>query len=1023
MRCFGAIEAVGCLPSCSGRNFWSNLVLCKTVAVCSLLVLGATAVAQVQPSLRASGTAGEAPVLTINGVTSADNSAVVHLIRQGPLEINLSGTPGHRFGLFLSGDADGAINNGFFLKVWEPDLTTDSPVHSVFDGIGIDLVAANLPGYTTADFWGGIPAPFFVFNGSGSFHLSGKVPSQAFLADTDPSGATGPDNPILIPLESSAGNTVHLFFQVVSLDPSGTDFRIGNGIEAIFDEQLYNGVVHYSEGQDFNLTSFTMGSKQTFGNLYDLDLSGGPVSPLDQTGSDFSSDGFPANMDVWMITLAGESEVIDASTPANAPLGTETNPDDPDTHYTDIHDYASGLEFLAGTRPERNNENREYPRISLPGNRELFHWRKGGSPVQYGFGVLFKGSGKFRNLMPTGTVGLPFTETDTRSPWEVEVGVSPDGNRALVVLDASSAGFDQIYLLNLEDNGVFGNGLPNMPVVPGGISSLFRRSFEESIAFVADGSGGWVGFIESTDSTSTDVGLYPNYLFRIDATNGSVFSVLPGGGHSISRLDRNTYVSDDRNALCVIGGNSSSDEEVYSITNVTRFSHALVAIAGFDSNTKLMESNDARDGRAGWGHLSKDGSLFAFARAEGADNYPLIARTNGADAGSLETPVKDISFGGLFDTDSDYPNCQELFLTDDNETLLFFQGLTVSGSNQDRLDLFSYNRSSGVIHNLTRTINGVDYTGAGSLAYSGPWDVPAGSVTTDRSRFDPGGSFLNPDRTQRYYFRALRSVAGQLDRLNLIAISQEASADFELTNVTGTELEPRWGSPPPSHGAPDVKLIVQSGVEQTAGGMRIRRIGGTGVLKDWYFMTALLSDAPTPVALMEQLFMFDGSHPGPALKLTHYGTAMSPFTVLNNSRIVNVTPSRSDAKVGYIVNNGGSIYVSTQALIVQDLGSYGTPVCVPNPGSVPVFNKSYAAGSLHWRKVLPSGLVYVRGTVVRPTGIGAGSTDGIATGIDVYNPIDASPYFFTFEKPTLETAITVAAGGANRRASFIWGVR
>ena len=995
------------------------------IAVSLVLVTAQQAISQVQPRLIKGGVGGGMdPVLNVNGVSSVDNSGVVHLTRGAPLDILLTGSPGHSFGLFLSASANTAINDGFYLTVWQPDGTTRSPIHPALDGIGSDVVAGFLPGVSVSDFVGGLAAPPFQFDVAGSFRVLSRVPSRAVLVDTDPAGLTGPTIPIIFPLESSSGNTVRLFLQIVSLDPSGQDFRIGNGMELIFDQLLFSGTVLYSEGQDSNPNSSSMGSLQTLGRLGHADLSNDVPSGLDQSNSEFSGAGFPGNLDVWMVTLAGFSEVVNSSVPPNAPHGSEGDPGDPNSAYATIHGYSSGLEFLTGARPERNNENREYPRIALPGNRELFHWRKGGATPEYGFGVLFKDSGRFRNLTPPGSPGGPFTESSTRSPWEIEVGVSPDGDRAIAVLDRGSASFDSIYVFNLEEGLNFSNGFPLMDVTPPSGLGRFRRSFEESIAFVGDGLGGWVGFIESSDVSSTALSLYPDYLWRIDTDNGSIFQVLPFGTITPTRLDRNTFVSEDHNTLCVIGGTEANQENVFSVTAVTKFSHALIPISAFSSDTKLMESTNASNGQGGFSHLSRDGSVFAFARADGTKSFPMVARTNGADAGDIADLVEDVAMGGRFDTLSDFSHTQDLFVTDDNRTLLFFQGLLVSGAAVDRLDLFSYRLSDGLTHNLTRTISGTAYSGGSTLAYLGPWDLPAVSAGPDRPRFDPAGAFVTRDRGHRFYLRGSRDVGGQPDVLNLVAVSLREGDEFELTNVTGTEFEPRFGASPPTSGAPDVKALVFASVEQTGGRLRIRRVGGTGPFQDWYYMTALLSvPATSSESINEHLFLFDGAHPGPALQITHHGVNSPPFSVPNGTTITSVTPSQVDAKVAYILNRAGSGSAATQELVVQDLGGYGTQVRIPNPGSNPTFNRSITAGSLHWRKTAPTGLAYVSGTIVRPAGSGAGGTDGISTGIDVNNPINATPYFFTFEKPTIESRLAGAPVGSNRRAAFIWGLQ
>lgn len=981
--------------------------------------------AGVSASVRVGQTA-VTPSMTINGVTSTDNTGEVHLTRQSLVTIELTGTPGVQFSLYLSRDANLA-NPDFFLRPWVPTAppNVNSPIHIVFEGIGVNYVVNNLPGLELSDFTIVPSSPVFKFDSNGRFVVTALLPDQALLVDNDPVGPTGPGRPFVLPLESTQTFNSFLYFQVVSFNNQGGGILVGNGMKMVFDALEYPGTVVYSEGQDANQASIIMGSKQNLGRLVHPDLSDGQGVAVNTALSDFSAGGFQNNTDIWMINLAGQGEITDPSLPPNSNYGLESSPGNPDFLYTTMHTYSSGLEVNTGTRPERNNDNKEFPRISLPGNKELFHWRNGGSnPTQYGFGVLFRDSGRFRNLVPVNAPGWPFTGTATLSPWEVEVGVTPDGTRAMVILDATSNNHDKIFVLNLEEGGNFANGLPIADVTPGD-TTLVRRVFEESINFVHDGAGGWMGFVASSSNTSASTSLYADRLWKV-GMNGDLSSVrvLPTSSSSTtpSRMDRSTFVSDDHSTLCIIGGSTSTREDIWSITSVTRFSHAVLNITDFPITTPIMESNDTSDGKADWTRLSRDGSLLAFATGTTASNQPRVVMTNGSQAGAVPNIVVDVLNSGDFDLNGDFPNCVDLRFTDDNSHLVWFQGLYATFASSDRYDLFTYDLDAELVLNRTRTISGPEYTGPGSKAFAGPWDVPAASASTHRPNFDPGGSFLSANREFLILGRDARGIPGKLSQFNFVAMNIGSSLTFDMLNIFGKEFERSLDLGPPAFGTIELKTDATAAVEPTPGFFRLRRVGGNGGLRNWYYLCGRLVSYPSGDANIEQLFLFDGNNPGPALRLTNFSTSGTPFVVGNGSTITSVTPSKTEAKVAFILNRNDATTAATQNLIVLDLDQFAIPVALPDPSANVVWNKAFTGGSIHWVPDAPAALVYSRGSVVRPSGSGAGATDGVFTSQDPYNPIDAAPYFYTFLEDGVESPLATAPAGNNRRSVFIWGL-
>ncbi|MCC7169421.1 MAG: hypothetical protein IT459_03135, partial [Planctomycetes bacterium] len=545
----------------------------STWMLVALSVLGSTALAR------------QNPTLTINGTTSADNNAIAHMKRVTPFTISMTGTPNAPFALLLSGDAsdgspvgDADVDTGFFLKPWQPGGGVNSPIHPVFDGIGTTNIATKL-GQSTTNFVADTPSPVFRFDANGNFALNGITPTTAFLLNTG-SGS----NPIVLPLESISPNTIALYMQIVELDPQSLVLRVGNGMRVVFDPLEFPGTIAYSEGVDSNVNSLVLSQRQTLARIIDPNLIDGTViTPVETDTFGASST---ANIDAWLIELAGVHPVYPASHYSTVTESLTTwNAEDPNlaanqnalkTRAQTLR--ASGTELLSGEVPALNNENPEFPRIELPGNRSLFCWRNGanaGSPA-YGFGVLFKSTGKFTNLIPT-SFGT-FVGTATLSAFEWEVGVTPDGNRAVIV--QSTAGVDRLFILNLEQNAT----TTITEVVNATVPADFTTLFEESISFVTDGQGGWVGVIAGSSSSGTN--LQPNRLYRFNLQGAqNLTRLLPSAGppdSGIIRIDRQPFVSPDNTKLCVVAGTGTTQEQIYCLRSVTPTTHTIQNITGLN---------------------------------------------------------------------------------------------------------------------------------------------------------------------------------------------------------------------------------------------------------------------------------------------------------------------------------------------------------------------------------------------------------------------------------------------------------
>lgn len=966
----------------------------------------------------------QTPKLKLNGVTAADNNAIPHLAKLGPMAIELSGTPGAPFALLLSGDAfDGLpvgetdLNTGFFLRRWL-GTNLSSPIHPVFDGIGTTFIATKL-GQPAGDFVSDNPSPLFRFNATGKFTVTGLVPPQAALLNQAAGGA----NPFVVPLESGGTETA-LYLQILELDVATLNLRIGNGMRVVFDPIAFGGTVLYSEGQDANPNSVVVANTQTLATIIDSDFaSGSPLAPTPTSTAEFDAT-FQGKTDLWMITLAGIHDLVGASTVPNGPGGVG-NPPDPDNSYATNRDLASGIEFLTGARPARDNENYEFPVIQIPGNRAVFHWRNGSSLTTptYGFGVLYRDTGVFRNLTPA---GFAFSESPTRSPWEVEVGITPDGNRMLAVLDQSTATDDRLFLFNLEAGGTFGNGLPvievQKPVAPD--QNFFRRIWEESFSFLTNGSGVWTAYFCTTNDTFS-VAQYPKRLFQVElaapgATGPLPAKVLPQPAPlNVTQLDRQPVASPHNDVLVISASydGSMTNEQLFAVTSPTPTSSTIKNITNYTATSVIQEWNDTYDGTTGWFAFSDDGSRFAFARTSGATQLPqVVLTTPPAGAPPAVDLIGEISGGGLFAIAEDYTQSREYRLTEDNNHLLFFQGSTFPFPPSKTMDLYRIRLSDRETLNLTRTILGSQET---ESAYLGPWNPP---LSTDRPTVDPAGSWLSPNGDFLYFFRDHRPSFPFITKFNVIAVSIGAVGSqpptFEVTNVTGTEFAPKFGLAKPTTGAPDVMGLGGLVSAPVASFHQTRRVGGEGPFANFYYMVSQLSNPTNPLAKgMDQLWMFDGNLPAPAIQLTNFAVGSSPVPSLVGGRILNPIPSKTEFKVAFIFDQDGLAAATIlQDLFYIDLASFGALTRVPTTATP--FTRLITRGTIHFLPTGPDALLYASGSIPR----GSGVIDGVSVSTDPINPIDASPFFFRFDTPTVVTKIAPDAAGSNRRAAYIYGV-
>lgn len=984
--------------------------------------------------------------LIVNGVPNppvATNDAIPHLKKGGELTIELHGKPNAPFALLLSGDAnDGSpgepfVLNGFFLKPWvDTQLGLfDSPIHPVLDGIGTNYIRQSLNGQGLAslaadDLLPDVPSPLFRFDSQGKFTLSGEVPLSVALVNL-----LGNPNRLMIPLESTQSQTIALYMQIVEFDVASSNVVVGNGVKLVFDPLTFEGEIAYAQGTDPSPGASAVTHNVFPSTISDSDLSSGPPSaPVNASDFAFAT----AGLDFWMICLGGNHELYDASNPPNNNLGI-SNPNDPDVFATmqSVQAQASGIDVFATDSIARNNENREFPRIMLPGNRELFHWRDAATN-QYGFGILFRDTNTWRNLTPVSANpndNFAFTNTNPNlSPWEYEVSVTPDGNRALAVLDQNAASLDRVFVMNLEPNGVFSNGKPIFEAAPLlGDAAWFTRVFEESISIASDGQGGWAAFFGTSNSSISGLGGYPLRVYRTNVADSGAVPSLVQAAPTIQRLDRMMIVSPDRTKVAFVAGTvsqslASQNEDVYVIDNITSNSQTVSDVTGVVGTFAIAESNESSNGALGLFQFAPDGSRIAFAREQGTTQRLLrTVATDGSDAGVTTDLVVDLTQGGPFDL-MDFSVGRDFQFSEDGEHVLFFQGQVGVLGLLDRMDLFAIDLTTNVVRNLTRTggsgVSGTPFTALG------PWDPPS-TVSEFRPNMEAAGSFKSANGDYLYEFRELRGIFGQFDRQNLIALSIAPAGpglppSFEIVNITGTEFEPFEGAPVPTTGAPDMYTGGTIGADAIPEYHKVRRMGGTGPFSDHMLFVGRLGNLPVgdPREDVDQLWAFDPENPAPAMVLTSFvqgqedGSGQlvvdSTNKVSKGARISSVRPSPTSSRVLFVVQNGatGATSDDKQDLMLTALTGLPAPSRVPEAAQP--FTRIITAGSAMFGADDSDGIVFCAGTLPR-TGA---SIDSVNSLTDLQNATDVTPFFYRLIAPSSLSAISPLTSGSRGATIF-----
>lgn len=977
----------------------------------SLLVLGA--VASTFGTLSA-----QTPRLRVNGVGAATNGAIAHAQALHELQIDLRGTPGAAVALLVSADAfDGdpvgepIVTTGAYLKPFvAPGVS--APLHALVDGIGASALAGVFGVAPNDVVSTGLPQ---ALNGQGLLSLPTRAPAELTLVNT-----LTPGVPFLLPLESTSSATARIYLQAVERDPQTNQLRVGNGVIVVFDALDFPVRLAYSEGYDANPNGQTASDRQSLGTITDSNLGDSTIAPF-SVASHFSG-AFGGAIDIWNIELAGTHEFVAQShasgTDVNATNWSAVDPDGPGNNasaLTAAHLRSSGVGILAADAPVLDVENHEFPRIRLPGHRQLFHWKQktGGNPAAYGFGVLFEETGTFHNLVPT-SFGT-FLGADTLSPFDWEVAVSPDGDFALVCLDEAGAPSDRAFLLDLRPTVGFPGGLPIVDVTPA-IAADAVTIQEESFAFVDDGQGGWVAYFAS--STSSGTGLTPNRLSRVSTTVPTAAArVLPtfgGAFAALTRIDRQGVVAPDGRTLAIVAGTGALGEDIHLVGNVTPTTESVTNLTAFPTPRSLAEFGDARTQYGRRGVFSADGSRFAFGIVDGTNVNVGVVATDGTDAGLVTPLATSVQNGGQWDLIGDFRNFTDYVFSKDGSHLIVLAGFPVLGASTDRFDLFAIRLADRVAFNLTRTMN--------PPTLNGPFDIPAAMVNFDRPTIDPVGSLVTDDGDHFVFGRdahGLTAINGiPFDFANLVAVDlrndpQTNAPSLRLTNITGAEFEPSFGVAPLNPSNTNVVTRGNLFTEAVADDFQLRRIP-SGPLANHYAFTA--RPIVSGVAGAYELFAFDLDGSGEAVALTQFGGSAGTD---GTPRIRNVVAHPFDATLAFTMDPDG-VNGPLSANVFTILAGAPNAVAVTDPNA-PLAHQ-IVRGSLAFTPTNPVGLVWAEGSLLEPA---AGATLDLVTSPEL-SPIDAGVRFHRFALgatiPAQTFDVTGAIPAGLRRSVMLWSV-
>lgn len=948
-------------------------------------------------TLLATAATAQTPRLRVNGQSAADNSTFTYTGIGKSLTVELRGTPNAKFALMLALETNGA-QNGFYLQAGAGP-SPQIPIHPVLDGIGSANLAAAL-GLPSSAFAPTTANPLFQLNHIGGFSFAGDSPVEAALFD-----ASNPGVPYLLPFESPAsGPAVAIYLQAIEVDPISAATRTSNGVRVQMLPTVLPAVlgIALSTPPSGGFSTIEIGTTNRLGLILDPNLGVADVPPI-SFSSAFPFDTF----DAFRIELAGIEPVHGAS---NWGIPQPLDPHTVGSHNL-VTRFASGIDVGNGSRPVRNNDNPQFPTIELPGDRTFFHYRdRFGATPRFGFGIHHTSSGQFVDLTPPAFGSFTAPSLGSPSPFEYEVLVTPDGNRALVVLDADTAK-DRLFLLNLVQGGKFSN---NLPVIEIPMPAEVTRIFEESFDYFEAENGAQLALFATTNASTPVNTTPPSHWRAVELVEGATpTTLLPNASFpTIANIARVPVVSTDRRVACVGAGTTPTNHDLFSIAAISASQITVTRCADFQ-NGGVGIWGDVTNGEFNPVSITSDGSRIAFVGVLGSQNRPYVVRTDGSDAASLSPIVKDLTEGGPFDI-VDFTHCRALHLTDDGKGLVMAQGFSVAGALSDRFDVFGVDLTTGVVENLTRTI-------AGGSQF-GPWD-PQGDLTANRPTIEIGGTFVSESGDWFYFFRENR-VSPFGDQFDLVAISVapgpgSGAPTFEVVNVTGNEFPPEFGAPIPPATIPSIDVGGNAFSDVSVSATKLRRFGPDHSLAGNYVFTALRT--PTTGSKSAVVIAFDPESPTTARELATFTPPTATSTAARVSQLV-LDPRAERVAISlrsptFVANPSSP--GQRQDLYVLDAGDSAPPILVTD-GS---FSTEITAGSIRFLPEYPDGLLFGAGTLTTIQML----YDNVMEPDFAPNPVDANLFFHRFALAASIPAQTIPVlppqPAGTDRAFHLWSVR
>ena len=320
-----------------------------------------------------------------------------------------------------------------------------------------------------------------------------------------------------------------------------------------------------------------------------------------------------------------------------------------------------------------------------------------------------------------------------------------------------------------------------------------------------------------------------------------------GLGLQVQRFDPELVVSRDKTRLLLAAGRGENEEDAFVIRNVTVTAGGAVTktlgnVSGATSQLELRAMTGGGHGQGGKAAFSPGGTRVAYLVRASNNNQQRdwidIALASGASYGQVKhvyanipPPEQPPDFKELGAYQLDRVVSGLRFL--DENRLVFMMGrgpyddpLAVTASNAAAMDWFSYNITTGLMTNLTRSYNltpppQTTFSNLGTLSPGGYFDAPGGEFTYLLRFGGVGaatGSSLAPGT-------AVSNVLGlNAETLGVFPVTGDELGDAAVANLTLPAAECRV----PIETAAPMRFVEGTGVQDAMVAFTAHLAGGNG---------------------------------------------------------------------------------------------------------------------------------------------------------------------------------------------------